>query len=166
LAVAEDTPARQNASELAFALAYSYLCTIKYKSYAMKLFDALIAFVQRNPLFVLLVVVLAVAAPALLRGIAAFVLYLLLGFFLLFGVLALLLRWRLYRVQRDMESRLGRDSRQEGFGGNPYARRPRREGDVKVRKTSRTPEKRVANNVGDYVDFEETKEEPGEGGRP
>ena len=35
--------------------------------------DSLVAFVQRNPLFVLLVVVLALFAPSLLRGMAAFV---------------------------------------------------------------------------------------------
>ena len=36
-----------------------------------------------------------------------------------------------------------------------------REGEVKVYKTSETPEKRVSRDVGDYVEFEETKE-PGE----
>ena len=33
-----------------------------------------------------------------------------------------------------------------------------REGEVKVRKTSGAPEKRVSKDVGDYVEFEETKE--------
>jgi len=123
----------------------------------MRLFDAIIAFVQRNPLLVLCVVVLALVAPALLRGIAAFILYLFLGFFLLIGVLALLLRWRIYRVQRDMEEQFGGGFRQEG--PDPCARRPRREGDVKVHRTTGAPEKRVSSDVGDYVDFEETKEE-------
>ena len=36
--------------------------------------DALAGFVQRNPLTVLLIVVLAVGAPALLKGIALFIL--------------------------------------------------------------------------------------------
>ena len=38
--------------------------------------DALAEFVRRNPIFTLIVVVLALTAPALLKGIALFVLYL------------------------------------------------------------------------------------------
>lgn len=120
--------------------------------------DALVAFVQRNPLFVLAVVILALFAPSLLRGAAAFVLYLFLGLLMLAGVLMLLFRWRIYRMRRDMEEQFGR-----GFGprgADPFARRrPGREGDVQVRKTAGAPEKRVSSDVGDYVDFEETKEE-------
>lgn len=112
--------------------------------------NALVAFVQRNPLFVLCVVVLALAAPALLKGIAAFILYMLLGIVLLVGALALLFRWRLYRVRRDMEEQFGRTS-------SARTRRDR-EGDVRVYKTPATPEKRISSDVGDYVDFEETKE--------
>lgn len=123
--------------------------------------DALVAFVQRNPLFVLLVIVLALVAPALLRGVAAFILYLFFGFILLVGALALLLRWRIWRVQRDMEKQFGRGFRAGGPAGEPFARRQRRrhEGDVQVHKTAGTPEKRVSSDVGDYVEFEETKEE-------
>ena len=126
--------------------------------------DALAAFVQRNPLFVLCVIVLALVAPALLRGVAAFIVYVFFGFVLLVGLLALLLRWRIWRVQRDMEKQFGRGFRADGSAyaaGDPFARRQRRgrEGDVQVRKTSGAPEKRVASDVGDYVDFEETKEE-------
>ncbi len=124
--------------------------------FLVALVDALVAFVQRNPLTVLLVFVLALAAPSLLRGIAAFVLYAFVGIALFFVLLALLLRWRVYRFRRDMEEQFG-----PGFGaGAPddsYAGR-RREGDVKVHRTAGTPEKRVSSDVGDYVDFEETEE--------
>ncbi len=120
--------------------------------------DALVAFVQRNPLFVLLVVILALFAPSLLKGVAAFVLYMFFGLLMLAGVLMLAFRWRIRRVQRDMEERFG-----QGFGprgADPFARQRRgREGDVQVRKTAGAPEKRVSSDVGDYVDFEETKEE-------
>ena len=61
----------------------------------------------------------------------------------------------------------------EGFGeqtrggfrqrnsGSPFAERERRgrEGEVRVHKTAGTPEKRVSKDVGDYVDFEEEKEQ-------
>ena len=119
--------------------------------------DALVAFVRRNPLFVLCVVVLALAAPTLLKGIAAFILYLFFGFLLLAGVLMLLFRLRIYRVQRDMEQEFGRGFRRTSSAGEASAQQ-RREGDVRVYKTTSAPEKRVSRDVGDYVDFEETKE--------
>ena len=66
-------------------------------------------------------------------------------------------------MRREMEERFGREFGPErpggfrqGFGGG--APRTPREGEVKVRRTSGAPEKRVAEDVGDYVDFEETKE--------
>ncbi|MDE6070567.1 MAG: DUF4834 domain-containing protein, partial [Alistipes sp.] len=58
--------------------------------------DALVAFVQRNPLTVLCLAVLALVAPSLFRGLAAFVLYIFIGTVLLCVLLALLFRWRLY----------------------------------------------------------------------
>lgn len=126
--------------------------------------DALTAFIRRNPLFVLCIVVLALVAPALLKGVAAFVLYMFFGFILFVGVLALLFRWRIYRVQRDMEQQFGRGFRADGSArpsGDPYARRQRRarEGDVQVHRTSGAPPKRVSSDVGDYVEFEETRED-------
>lgn len=125
--------------------------------FIVAILDALAAFVRRNPLFVLCIVVLALVAPALLRGVASFILYLFFGFVLLVGVLALLLRWRVWRVQRDMEKQFGRGFR----AGDPFAGRQRRsrEGDVRVHKTAGAPEKRVSSDVGDYVDFEETKDQ-------
>ena len=110
--------------------------------------DALAGFVQRNPLTVLLVVVLAVGAPALLKGIALFILYFFMGLLLLVVAGLLFFRWRVCKMRREMEERFGREFGPErpggfrqGFGGG--APRTPREGEVKVR---------------DYVDFEETKE--------
>lgn len=124
--------------------------------------DALVGFVQRNPLTVLAIVVLALAAPALLKGIAIFILYFVLGLVLLGVAAVLLFRWRIRKVQRQMEERFGEGGFDAGGFGSPFAGRSSRgetrEGDVKVRKTAETPEKRVSQNVGDYVEFEETKE--------
>lgn len=75
----------------------------------------------------------------------------------------LLFRWRVYKMRRRMEEQFGEGSfGGQGFG-SPFAGEPckGREGEVKVYKTSETPEKRVSRDVGDYVEFEETKE-PGE----
>lgn len=133
--------------------------------------DALAGFVQRNPLTVLVIVILALGAPALLKGIAAFILYFLLGIVVFILVMGLWLRWRIAQARRRMEEQFGeqfgggtpfgtegsygRESRREG----PFGRgsRSSREGEVKIYVTSEAPEKRVAHGVGDYVDFEETK---------
>ena len=126
--------------------------------------DGLVRFVQRNPLTTLLIVILALGAPALLKGIALFILYFLMGLVILVVVLMLAFRWRIYKVRKQMEQQFGEGFDPRNFGGqgfgSPFAGEPRkgREGEVKVRKTSGAPEKRVSKDVGDYVEFEETKE--------
>lgn len=114
--------------------------------------DALVGFVQRNPLTVLVILLLALGAPALLKGIATFVLYVIFGLLLAGVLLLLIFGWRVRSMQRRMEEQLneqfGRNARRHASSG--------REGEVRVYKTSDAPEKRVANDVGDYVDFEET----------
>ncbi len=125
--------------------------------------DALAEFVRRNPIFTLIIVVLALTAPALLKGIALFVLYLVLGFLVLVFLVSLLFRWRIRRVQRQMEEQFGAGGfGGAGFGSGRGARaegnQRQQEGEVKVYRTSETPEKRVSEDVGDYVEFEETKE--------
>ena len=108
--------------------------------------NALVGFVQRNPLTVLVILILAIAAPALLKGVALFFLYVVMSILILAVALILVFRWRMNKVRRQMEEQFG-----EGFD-------PRNFGEVKVRKTSGAPEKRVSKDVGDYVEFEETKE--------
>lgn len=127
--------------------------------------DALVGFVRRNPLTVLIILILAIGAPALLRGVALFFLYFIMGIIVLGLVLLVLFRWRINKVRRQMEEQFGEGFDPRNFGGqqagSPFggdARKPR-EGEVKVRKTAEAPEKRVSRNVGDYVEFEETKEE-------
>ncbi len=132
--------------------------------------EGLIRFVQRNPLTLLLILVLAVGAPALLKGIATFILYMLLGLVILVVIAVLLFRWRIYSVRRQMEKQFGVGSEHTGrnaadgrFGGFGYragsTASQDREGEVKVHRTSGVPDKRVASDVGDYVDFEETKKQ-------
>ena len=137
-------------------------------NFILAIIDSLVGFVQRNPLTTLLIVILALGAPALLKGIALFILYFLMGIVVLAIVLMLVFRWRIYKVRKQMEEQFG-----EGFGeqtrggfrqrnsGSPFAERERRgrEGEVRVHKTAGTPEKRVSKDVGDYVDFEEEKEQ-------
>ncbi|MEG2366142.1 MAG: DUF4834 family protein [Alistipes sp.] len=117
------------------------------------LFNALVGFIQRNPIFCLVVTILAVAAPAVLKGIAVFILYFILGLIALSLVAMMLFRWRIAKISKQMNNQFGQQQ-------DPFARRraPEQEGEVKVYKTNETPEKRVSKDVGDYVDFEETKE--------
>lgn len=123
------------------------------------LFNAVIGFIRRNPITCLVLLILAVAAPAVLKGIAIFILYLILGVVMLSVVLAFFFRRRVNKMRRQMEEQF---QSQGGFDGDPFAGRQRasaaQEGDVKVYKTEDTPEKRVSKDVGDYVEFEETKE--------
>lgn len=128
--------------------------------YLMAVIDALVGFVQRNPLTVLVILILALGAPALLKGIALFILYFIMGFVLLLVAGVLLFRWRIYRMRKEMEERFGEGfgSAAGGFGARQRPPKQEREGEVKVYRTSDAPEKRVSEKVGDYVDFEETKE--------
>lgn len=133
--------------------------------------DALADFVRRNPLTTLIIVFLSLAAPSLLKGIAAFVLYFLLGIVVFALIAGLWLRWRIAQARRRMEEQFGEQfgggtpfGSADPFGGaarggDAFGRgsRSSREGEVKIYVTSEAPEKRVAHGVGDYVDFEETK---------
>lgn len=134
-------------------------------NFILAIIDSLVRFVQRNPLTTLVIVILALGAPALLKGIALFILYFFMGLILLIVVLMLAFRWRIYKVRKQMEEQFGEGFGQrsgpEGFSGfgSPFTeqQRKQREGEVKVHKTPGTPEKRVSKDVGDYVDFEEEK---------
>lgn len=123
------------------------------------LIDSLESFVKRNPLFCICLLTLAILAPSLLKGMAAFMLYLLLGL-LLFGVVSvLLLRWRFARMQREVQEEFRRRAGAAGGAQQQPHNGASREGTVRIHITSETPEKRIADDVGDYVDFEETKQE-------
>ena len=133
-------------------------------NYLNALLDALVSFVKRNPILVAVIVILALTAPAVLRGLATLILYIILGFAILVVVLLIALRWRIHKVQQQVRDQFGQQQRQQGSGFNPFGQqqqqRPHRqdEGEVTVHKTTATPEKRISKDVGDYVDFEETKE--------
>lgn len=123
-------------------------------NFLLLLIDAVGSFIRRNPVFCLAVLLLAVFAPSLVQGIAQVVLYAVLGIVCFWAGILLWLRWRIGRLRKRMGEEF--DVRQRADG---YRQSPEREGEVKIRRTSDTPEKRVSRDVGDYVDFEETREE-------
>ena len=72
--------------------------------------DGIVGFIRRNPLFCLLIFLLALFAPSVLGGIAMFVLYALLGLVVLAIILLLSFRWRIYRKTKGAgEKRVRKD---------------------------------------------------------
>ena len=112
------------------------------------LVDSLVSFVRRNPIFCLVVLILAIGAPSLLAGIASVILYIILGFIILMLIMSMVFRWRIYKLRNDLEQAAGRP--------NGY-RSQRREGDVSIHINDDAAEKRIKDDVGDYVDFVEEK---------
>ena len=86
-----------------------------------------------------------------------FLVFLLLGFYLLQWLARLWLRRRIARIRHDMEQNGGQGFyKQYTWGGRSNGRpeRPAREGEVKV-ETGAAPGKKLNDRIGDYVDYEE-----------
>ena len=113
--------------------------------------DAFAGFVRRNPIFCLVILILAIGAPSLLAGLASVILYVIAAILLVAVVASLVLRWRIARLADRMEQQ--QHDRQQ----NPYGTRSQREGDVRIHINTESTEKRINDDVGDYVDFEEEK---------
>lgn len=121
----------------------------------MTILDSLVELVRRNPLTCLIIVILAIAAPAVLKGIAVFILYFILGIFLLIVVVMFLFRWKMIKLRKQMEEQM---KNQGGFYNSysrPQEEEPIEEGEIKVYKQRGAGEKRVNKEVGDYVEFED-----------
>lgn len=120
--------------------------------------DSFLGFVSRNPLTTIIIVMLLVFAPsffgALLIGVVVLVLILL--------AIPLFMLFRLRRASRNFQEQARHES-QQSYSQRKYNQQgysqPKSEGDVKVHATTQQPQKRVNDNVGDYVEFEEVKEQ-------
>lgn len=110
--------------------------------------DFIIRFIKDNPLTVVIVVMLIAFAPSLAGA-------LLVGLLVLVGLLLLIpviMYFRLRRISRRMEQEA------QGYYTNTHRKEAQpKEGEVKIH-TKERPQKRVSDNVGDYVDFEEVKD--------
>ena len=130
--------------------------------------DSFLGFVSRNPLTTIIIVMLLVFAPsffgALLIGVVVLALILL--------AIPLFMLFRLRRASRNFQEQARHESQQsysrreynqQGYSQREYNQQgysqPKSEGDVKVHATTQQPQKRVNDNVGDYVEFEEVKEQ-------
>ena len=120
--------------------------------------DSFLGFVSRNPLTTIIIVMLLVFAPsffgALLIGVVVLALILL--------AIPLFMLFRLRRASRNFQEQARHES-QQSYSQREYTQQgysqPKSEGDVKVHATTQQPPKRVNDNVGDYVEFEEVKEQ-------
>lgn len=130
-------------------------------NFLFAIIDSILEWIRRNPLTCILLVMIAVFAPSLFGAI-----------FVGIGIVVLLLLaipvfsiFKLHRMSKKMEEQ----GRQQGFGGfsgfgqqsqqtNQKQHRNTNEGEVKVYATEEATEKRIKDNVGEYVDFEEVKE--------
>ena len=119
--------------------------------------DSFLGFVSRNPLTTIIIVMLLVFAPSVFGVLFIGVIVLLL---LTLAIPAFLL-FRLRRASRNFQEQTRHES-QQSYSQREYNQQsysqPKSEGDVKVHATTQQPQKRVNDNVGDYVEFEEVKE--------
>ena len=136
-------------------------------------FYGLLAFIERHPIFCLIMVALAVGAPMVFKWVG----WVILGIIAiaLIGVLALVIRFK--RMQRQMEEQMRQAGGgfAGGFAGNPFAgmggaangmtleefvRRMQAEADARQQaaqpKAKRTAPKSDVDS-SEYVDFEEVK---------
>lgn len=114
--------------------------------------DSIVEFIKSNPLTTLFIVMLMVFAPSFVGSV-------LIGILILVALLMLIpifMYFRLRRISRRMEQQ-AKSHQQYTYTAYNKEQQQSREGEVNVYTTSKRPEKRVSDNVGDYVDFEEVK---------
>ena len=122
-----------------------------------RLVDSFVAFVRRNPILCLAILLLALASPSMVAGVFKVILYVIMFFILIMLLGGLYLSYRINRLRRQAEEQMrggnGTDSRStyREYGNQP--KQPR-EGEVSVHQTE-PKEKKINKNVGDYVDFED-----------
>ncbi len=116
------------------------------------IFYRMAAFVERNPVFCLLMLLCAVVAPWLFKSVLTILMYVVLAFVVVGLVIFGSMAWRL-----QMREGMGSNAGGKAWGGFARERGADRgrDGEVKVHRTAGARRKRVSDNVGDYVDFEE-----------
>ena len=115
------------------------------------LIDSIIEYVRRNPLTTTILVMLMIFAPGAFGAIFIGIMVVL----LLLMAIPIFLLLRLRRASRHIKEEAHRTTNSQQFYGR---QKEKQEGEVKVYTTNQTPEKRVSDNVGDYIDFEEVKD--------
>lgn len=125
-------------------------------NFLTKLWNGIVESFKNTPLFVFVLAAIIIAAPSLF----GYILYAILGLVLL-GIIAFgILAWRIRHVQREVMDQFRQQGEQAGHRQYSYRssrRKADNEGDVSIHATPAMPEKRVSDDVGEYVDFKEEK---------
>ncbi len=111
---------------------------------------------RRAPWFWIMTIIIAIAAPSLF----GYLLYAILALVLLFLLSMAIFAWRLRRVERNLHEQFRKAGEQAGHQQYNYRssrRKAANEGDVSIHATPAMPEKRINDDVGEYVDFKEEK---------
>lgn len=122
-----------------------------------RLVDSFVAFVQRNPILCLFILLLALASPALVAGVFKVILYTVMFFILMILLGGLYMSYRINKLRRQAEEHTrGGNGTYSRTTYRDYGSQPKqsREGEVSVHQTE-PQEKKINKNVGDYVDFED-----------
>ena len=122
-----------------------------------RLVDSFVAFVRRNPILCLAILLLALASPSMVAGVFKVILYVIMFFILIMLLGGLYLSYRINRLRRQAEEQMrGGNGTYSRSTYREYSNQPKqpREGEVSVHQTE-PKEKKINSNVGDYVDFED-----------
>ena len=122
-----------------------------------RLVDSFVAFVRRNPILCLAILLLALASPSMVAGVFKVILYVIMFFILIMLLGGLYLSYRINRLRRQAEEQMrGGNGTYSRSTYREYGNQPKqpREGEVSVHQTE-PKEKKINKNVGDYVDFED-----------
>ena len=115
------------------------------------------AFVRRNPILCLFILLMALASPSMVAGVFKVILYIVMFFILMMLLGGLYLNYRIKRLRRQAEDQMrGGNGTYSRSTYREYGKQPKqpREGEVSVHQTE-PKEKKINSNVGDYVDFED-----------
>ncbi len=114
----------------------------------------------KNNLGIFFIIFIAIVAPQFFVGSLKVILFIILGIIALLLILGIVFRVKIVNLQKQMQDQM---HNQSGFNPNASSSSTSNnsrqdEGDVKIFTQQGANEKKVSNNVGDYVDFEEVEE--------
>ena len=138
----------------------------------------LLAFIERNPIFCIFLLFVAIMAPALFKVVG----WIILGIIALFLIILGIGWWRMRKMQRELNDQFRQTASGAGFNGfggfstggmtlEELVRQMQAQADAAKRNsanntnsqttttttTTGSTQKKVSDKVGDYVDFEEVK---------
>ncbi len=110
-------------------------------------------FIKQNPLL-WLIVFLLIVSPSFLFGAFQVVAIIICIIMLLVMIGVLALRWKIYRLKKEMDQNQPYNST---TNSGRFRSSHRAADDIDIKIVTTQTEKKVSNDVGDYVEFEEIK---------